>query len=281
MTYDRFVAMVTEAETPEKLGEVFANMTKADEMYLRKFCEKNNIRGWKGGKVESLEEKICKTLFDKKEEETTMTEKISSEVARQAVEEAVKEVKEAAPEKKAEVAKEAVEEACKKVRKAQAKEAMIARVDAWVAKVGEDVTAKGYANYSHVRDIKVNGKTVFQLWISANGVRMCGRTRLIPEAVRPAGSTIIKDGFDLSIPTFTEVEADLDKYLAACKTSLAEAENAKKAKAEAKVAAAKAEKEAKAAAKKAEKEAKAKAKEEAKKAKTAAKEEVKEETETK
>lgn len=151
--------------------------------------------------------------------------------------------------------------------RANAKTAMIARVDAWTETKAE-VTTKGYTNYPHVRDIKVEGKTVFQLWISANGVRLCGRTKLIPEAVRPEGATIIKDGFDLSIPTFTEVEADLDKYLAACVKSLAEAKAEKEAKAQA-VEKAKAEK---AAAKKAEKEAREKAKAEEKAKKAAEKE---------
>lgn len=151
--------------------------------------------------------------------------------------------------------------------RANAKTAMIARVDAW-AEAKAEVTTKGYTNYPHVRDIKVDGKTVFQLWISANGVRLCGRTKLIPEAVRPAGATVIKDGFDLSIPTFTEVEADLDKYLAACVKSLAEAKAEKEAKVQA-VEKAKAEK---AAAKKAEKEAREKAKAEEKAKKAAEKE---------
>ena len=151
--------------------------------------------------------------------------------------------------------------------RANAKTAMIARVDAW-AEAKAEVTTKGYTNYPHVRDIKVDGKTVFQLWISANGVRLCGRTKLIPEAVRPAGATVIKDGFDLSIPTFTKIEADLDKYLAACVKSLAEA----KAEKEAKVQAAKKAKAEKAAAKKAEKEAREKAKAEEKAKKAAEKE---------
>lgn len=143
----------------------------------------------------------------------------------------------------------------KKAARADAKVAMIARVDAWAAaKANEKVTTKGYTNYPHVRDIKFDGKTVFQLWISANGVRLCGRTKLIPEVIRPAGATVIKDGFDLSIPTFTEVEADLDKYFEVSKKSLVEEKEAReKAKAEKKAAKEKAKAEKVAAEKKEEK----------------------------
>lgn len=88
MTYNQFEALINEANSPEKLGKVFGNMTKVQEMYLREYCENHDIRGWKGGKLENLEAKVCKHLFDKDgnvtntidiEEEPTMEKEVIEE----------------------------------------------------------------------------------------------------------------------------------------------------------------------------------------------------------
>ena len=177
-----------------------------------------------------------------------------------------------AEERKAAAAKKAEEKKAEQEKKAQEKkdekENVRKEMDSWLEqfkadaeKAGHTVVIKTWENIPLCRSLKVDGVTYFEMYYSVNGIRMNAKSELIPEALRPQGATIVKNGLDLCIPTFRNVADGLTKYANACEVTLAE----KKAEKEKALA----EKEA---AKKAEKEAKAKAKAEEKARKLAEKE---------
>ena len=124
-----------------------------------------------------------------------------------------------------------------KTSNADRKEAVRKELDAWLeefvkaAKIsGTPVEVKTWEKIPTCRSLKVDGVTYFEMYYSANGVRLNAKSSLIPEAKRPKGSNIIKNGLDLTIPTFSKVSENLTKYAAACSKSLADkaAEKAKK-----------------------------------------------------
>lgn len=198
-------------------------------------------------------------------ENTNKEEKKAMEAKKQAEKEAKAAAKKAEAEKKAaEKAKKAEEKKAEQEKKAQEKkdekENVRKEMDSWLEQfkataeeAGQVVVIKTWENIPLCRSLKVDGVTYFEMYYSVNGIRMNAKSELIPEALRPQGATIVKNGLDLCIPTFRNVAEGLTKYADACKATLA----AKKAEKEKALA----EKEA---AKKAEKEAKAKAKAEAK-----------------
>lgn len=204
--------------------------------------------------------------FNTKEDNTMTTENKEAKAAAKKAEQEKKAAEKAkkAEERKAAAVKKAEEKKAEQEKKAQEKkdekENVRKEMDSWLEQfkadaenAGHAVVIKTWENIPLCRSLKVDGVTYFEMYYSVNGIRMNAKSELIPESLRPEGSTIVKNGLDLCIPTFRNVAEGLTKYADACRVSL-EAKDAEKAKA-------KAEKEA---AKKAEKEAKAKAKAEAK-----------------
>lgn len=154
----------------------------------------------------------------------------------------------------------------KKETRSKAKDEVLNRVLNWLEAFraetegnGHVVIVKSWEKIPTLRSLKVDGVTYFEICHSANGIRLNAKSELIPENLRPAGANIIKNGLDLTIPTFTDIEAGLTKYAEACRCSLS-------AKAEAKAAKEKEKAEAKAAAKAAKQAAKAAKQEQTKKA---------------
>jgi len=192
-------------------------------------------------------EKEAKAQAKKAEQEKKAAEKAKKAEQRKAA--AVKK----AQEKKAEQEKKAQEKKGEKENVRKEMDSWLEQFKADAEKAGHSVVIKTWENIPLCRSLKVDGVTYFEMYYSVNGIRMNAKSELIPENLRPEGSTIVKNGLDLCIPTFRNVAEGLTKYADACKVTLA----AKKAEKEKALA----EKEA---AKKAEKEAKAKAKAEAK-----------------
>lgn len=127
----------------------------------------------------------------------------------------------------------------KKTSNEAKKAAVQVALDKWLAtfkataeKAGQTVVIKTWENIPTCRSLKVDGVTYFEMYYSANGVRLNAKSKLIPESIRPAGSNIISNGLDLTIPTFSELEPNLKKYADACAASLAalKADKEKKAK---------------------------------------------------
>lgn len=127
----------------------------------------------------------------------------------------------------------------KKISNEAKKTAVQVALDKWLAdfkaaaeKKGQTVVIKTWENIPTCRSLKVDGVTYFEMYYSANGVRLNAKSKLIPENLRPAGSNIIQNGLDLTIPTFSELAPNLKKYADACAASLAalKADKEKKAK---------------------------------------------------
>lgn len=101
-------------------------------------------------------------------------------------------------------------------------------IDAWLAEFKEEaenngkvVEIKTWEKIPTCRALKVDGVTYFEMYFSSKGVRLCGKSRLIPEAIRPAGWNIIKNGLDLTIPTISEnIAESLAMFADACRKSL-------------------------------------------------------------
>lgn len=131
-------------------------------------------------------------------------------------------------------------------------------VDAWLEHYkkdcegnGSSVIIKTWEKIPTCRALRVDNVTYFEIYYSAKGVRLCAKSKFIPEDIRPEGATIIQNGLDLCIPTFPyeDILQNLDKYADACRKSIVDAKAAKEK--------AKAEKEAERKAKEAERKAKA------------------------
>ena len=132
---------------------------------------------------------------------------------------------------------------------AETKENVRAIVDGWISEFkteaeanGMKVEVKTWEKIPTCRSLKVDGVTYFEIYYSARGARLNAKSKLIPEALRPAGSNIIQNGLDLTIPTIApaDLAKDLTKYADACRKSLASAKAAKEAERKAKEDAAKA-----------------------------------------
>lgn len=112
-------------------------------------------------------------------------------------------------------------------------------VDAWLEHYkkdcegnGSSVIIKTWEKIPTCRALRVDNVTYFEIYYSSRGVRLCAKSKLIPEDIRPEGATIIQNGLDLCIPTFTDIAENLTKYADACRKSIADAKAAKeKAKA--------------------------------------------------
>lgn len=117
------------------------------------------------------------------------------------------------------------------------RESVRAAVDKWLAQFKQEATSNGmtvevktWEKIPTCRSLKVDGVTYFEIYYSARGARLNAKSKLIPEALRPAGSNIIQNGLDLTIPTFTEIAENLTKYADACRHSIAVAKAEKEAK---------------------------------------------------
>ena len=141
-----------------------------------------------------------------------------------------KTVKNAKPEKPAET----------KAPEISKKDLFATAVDAWLEHYkeecegnGSSVIIKTWEKIPTCRALRVDNVTYFEIYYSSRGVRLCAKSKLIPEDIRPEGATIIQNGLDLCIPTFTDIAENLTKYADACRKSIADAKAAKeKAKAE-------------------------------------------------
>lgn len=107
-------------------------------------------------------------------------------------------------------------------------------VDTWLAKFKEEAEGNGKAviiktweKIPTCRALRVDNVTYFEIYYSSRGVRLCAKSKFIPEDIRPEGATIIQNGLDLCIPTFTNVSENLTKYADACRKSIADAKAAK------------------------------------------------------
>lgn len=127
--------------------------------------------------------------------------------------------------------------------KVDKKEDVRAIVDGWISEFkteaeanGMKVEVKTWEKIPTCRSLKVDGVTYFEIYYSARGARLNAKSKLIPEALRPAGSNIIQNGLDLTIPTIAPADlvASLTKYADACRKSLASAKAAKEAEKQAK-----------------------------------------------
>ena len=127
--------------------------------------------------------------------------------------------------------------------KVDTKENVRAIVDGWISEFkteaeanGMKVEVKTWEKIPTCRSLKVDGVTYFEIYYSARGARLNAKSKLIPEALRPAGSNIIQNGLDLTIPTIAPADlvASLTKYADACRKSLASAKAAKEAEKKAK-----------------------------------------------
>ena len=153
---------------------------------------------------------------------------------------------------------ETTEKVNKKAERSSKKDEVGKEVDTWLAKFkeeaegnGKTIVIKTWEKIPTCRSLKVDGVTYFEMYFSANGVRLNAKSELIPEEVRPEGSNIVKNGLDLCIPTFQNIAEGLTKYADVCRKSLAEKAEKKAAEKKAK------EEEKKAAAEKAKAEKKA------------------------
>ena len=231
MTTETLVAENTEIQTPAT--ENTENTNKEEEK--------------KAMEAKKQAEKEAKAAAKKAEAEKKAAEKAKKAEERKAA--AAKK----AEEKKAEQEKKAQEKKDEKENVRKEMDSWLEQFKATAEEAGQVVVIKTWENIPLCRSLKVDGVTYFEMYYSVNGIRMNAKSELIPEALRPQGATIVKNGLDLCIPTFRNVAEGLTKDADACKATRA----AKKAEKEKALA----EKEA---AKKAEKEAKAKAKAEAK-----------------